>query len=207
MSARKLDNICLAVYLAKFTGFIATPMSQQTFLKVPFVWEESEALIEVSSRLTFETVKAMDNQFISTVTRVMTESVDASDRRRTSEHGPHKATEMFLNSAREDFAYQDEWWQFGINEKGEIVGFVLPVIFPGCAKKGLEEGTIYYMGVLPEYRGLGLANDLLSKGTQILQEVGVWRVFCDTAVDNVRMIAAFKRFGYRQYSEPWERPV
>ncbi|MBW4646841.1 MAG: GNAT family N-acetyltransferase [Goleter apudmare HA4340-LM2] len=142
----------------------------------------------------------------STVTRVMSESIDASDRQRVSKHDPYKAAEMFLNSAR-DFAYQDNWWQFGINEKGEIVGFVLPVVFSGCAKEGLEEGTIYYMGVLPEYRGLGLANDLLSKGTQILQEVGVWRVFCDTAVDNVRMISAFKRVGYRQYSEPWERPV
>ncbi|MEM1256599.1 MAG: GNAT family N-acetyltransferase [Cyanobacteria bacterium P01_H01_bin.21] len=182
-------------------------MSQQTFLKVPFVWEGPEALIEVSSRLTFKPVKAMDDQLISTVTRVMAESVDASDRRRASEHDPRKATEMFLNSAREDFAYQDEWWQFGINEKEEIVGFVLPVIFPGCAKEGLEEGTIYYMGVLPEYRGLGLANDLLSKGTQLLQEVGVWRVFCDTAMDNARMIAAFKRVGYRQYGEPLERPV
>ncbi|MEO1148090.1 MAG: GNAT family N-acetyltransferase [Cyanobacteria bacterium J06638_22] len=182
-------------------------MSQPTFLKVPFVWEEPEALIDVSSRLTFEPIKAVDHQLISTVARVMAESVDASDRRRTSERDPHKAAEMFLHAAREDFAYQDDWWQFGINKKGEIVGFVLPVIFPECAKEGLEEGTIYYMGILPEYRGLGLANDLLFKGTQILQKTGVWRVFCDTAVDNVRMIAAFKRVGYRQYGEPLERPI
>jgi ribosomal protein S18 acetylase RimI-like enzyme len=183
------------------------PMSQQTYLKVPFVWEELERLIEVPSRLTFEPVKAIDDQLISTVTQVMAESVDASDRRRALKHDPHKATEMFLNSAREDFAYQDDWWQFGINEKGKIVGFVLPVIFPGCAKEDLEEGTIYYIGVVPEYRGFGFANDLLSKGTRTLQEIGVWRVFCDTAVDNVRMISAFKRVGYRQYSEPWKRPV
>jgi ribosomal protein S18 acetylase RimI-like enzyme len=85
-----------------------------------------------------------------------------------------------LNEAREDFAYQDEWWQFGIDVQGEIVGFVLPVIYPGFAKDGLEEGTIYYIGALPKYRGLGFANDLLAKGTRILQEVGVWQVFCDT---------------------------
>jgi ribosomal protein S18 acetylase RimI-like enzyme len=182
-------------------------MSQQTFLKVPYVWEEPKPLIEVSSRLTFVPVKAVDDRLISTVMQVIAESVDASDRRRALEPDPHKAAELFLNSAREDFAYQDDWWQFGINEKGEIVGFVLPVIYPGFAKEGLEEGTIYYIGILPEYRGLGFANDLLSKGTKILQEVGVWRVFCDTAVDNVRMISAFKRVGYRQYSEPYEHPV
>jgi ribosomal protein S18 acetylase RimI-like enzyme len=114
---------------------------------------------------------------------------------------------LFLNSAREDFAYQDNWWQLGINETGEIVGFVLPVIYPGFAKAGLEESSIYYMGVLPAYRGLGFANDLLAKGTQILQTVGVWQVFCDTAVDNLRMISAFKQVGYRQHGEPYERPV
>lgn len=184
------------------------PMSQQTFLKVPFVWEEPKPLIEISPRLTFEPVKALqDDRFISTVARVMAESVDASDRQRAAEPDFHAAVEMFLNSASEDFSYQDEWWQFGINEAGEIVGFVLPVIFAGCAKADLEEGTIYYMGVVPEYRGLGFGNDLLSRGTRILQEVGVWQVFCDTAVDNVRMISAFKQVGYRQYSEPWERPI
>lgn len=182
-------------------------MSQQTFLKVPFVWEKSEALIEVPSQLDFEPVEAIDNRLISSVTQVMAESVDASDRHRASEHDPCKATETFLNSAKEDFAYQNQWWQFGINETGKIVGFVLPVIFPGCAKAGLEEGTIYYIGVLPEYRGLGLAKKILFKGTQILQEVGVWRIFCDTAAHNVRMMAAFKRVGYRQYGKPPERPV
>jgi ribosomal protein S18 acetylase RimI-like enzyme len=182
-------------------------MSQQIFLKVPYVWEEPKPLIEVSSRLTFIPVKAVDDRLISTVMQVIAESVDASDRRKASEPDPYKATEIFLNEAREDFAYQDEWWQFGVNEKGEIVGFVLPVICPEYAKEDLEEGTIYYIGVLPKYRGLGFANDLLAKGTQILQEVGVWRVFCDTAVDSVRMISAFKRVGYRQYSEPYERPV
>lgn len=183
-------------------------MSQQTFLKVPFVWEEPKPLVEASSRLIFKPVKAkLDNQLVSVVARVMASSMDASDQRRASEDNPHAAVEMFLNSAQDDFSYQDDWWQFGINPTGDIVGVVLPVTFNGCAKAGLEEGTIYYMGVLPEYRGLGFANDLLSQGTRILQEIGVWRIFCDTAVANMRMISAFKRVGYRQYGEPWERPV
>jgi ribosomal protein S18 acetylase RimI-like enzyme len=182
-------------------------MSQQTFLKVPFVWEEPKPLIEVSPRLTFEPVKArQDNQLISVVTSVMALSLDASDQKRV-EDDPHTAAEGFLDSAREDFSYQPEWWQFGINENGDIIGFVLPVIFNGGAKEGLEEGTIYYLGVLPEYRGLGFATDLLAQGTRTLQEIGVWQVFCDTAIANEPMISAFKRVGYRQYSEPWERPV
>jgi ribosomal protein S18 acetylase RimI-like enzyme len=183
-------------------------MSQQTFLKVPFVWEEPQPLVKVSPRLTFEPVKAKHgNELISVVTRIMAASMDASDQRRALENDPHATVEMFLASAKDDFSYQDDWWQFGINDSGDIVGVVLPVTFNGCAKGDLEEGTLYYMGVVPEYRGCGFANDLLSQGTRILQEIGVWRIFCDTAVVNVHMISAFKRVGYRQYGEPWKRPV
>lgn len=183
-------------------------MSQQTFLKVPFVWEEPKPLIEVPSRLTFESVKAnQGDRLVSVVARIMALSMDASDQRRSSEADPHAAVETFLNSARDDFSYQDDWWQFGMNDSGDIVGVVLPVTFNGCAQGNLEEGTLYYLGVVPEYRGLGFANDLLLQGTRILQEVGVWRIFCDTAVVNVGMISAFKHVGYRQYGEPWERPV
>jgi ribosomal protein S18 acetylase RimI-like enzyme len=183
-------------------------MNQQTFLKVPFVWEEPKPLLEVPSRLTFEPVKAKhSDQLVSIVTRIMALSMDASDQKRASEGNPHAAAEAFLNSARDDFSYQDDWWQFGINDSGDIVGVVLPVMFNGCAKGNLEEGTLYYLGVVPEYRGLGFAKDFLLQGTRILQEIGVWRIFCDTAAANVRMILAFKRVGYRQYGEPWERPV
>lgn len=146
-------------------------------------------------------------QLVSVVARIMALSMDASDQRRASEDDSYAAVEAFLNSARDDFSYQDDWWQFGINDSGDIVGVVLPVTFNGCAKGDLEEGTLYYLGVVPEYRELGFANDLLLQGTRILQEIGVWRIFCDTAVVNVRMISAFKRVGYRQYGEPWERPV
>ena len=183
-------------------------MTQQTYLKVPFVWEEPKPLIEVPQRLTFKPVNSMrDNLLISVVARVMASSMDASHLRKVSEPEPHEAVEKFLNSAREGFSYENDWWQFGINENGDIVGFVLPVIFKECAKEGLEEGTIYDIGVVLEYRGLGFANDLLSQGTRTLQDVGVWRVFCDTSMSNVRMISAFKRVGYRQYSQPWERPI
>lgn len=127
-------------------------MSQQTFLKVPFVWEEPKPLVEVPLRLAFEPVKAKhSDQLVPVVARIMALSMDASDQRRASSDAPHAAVEAFLTSARDDFSYQDDWWQFGINDSGDIVGVVLPVTFNGCAKGDLEEGTIYYMGVVPEY--------------------------------------------------------
>lgn len=183
-------------------------MNQQIYLKVPFVWEEPKPLIEAPSRLRFKSLEAVSNEvLISALAHVMDSSIDASDQNDVLQRGSRQAAEKFLAESRDGFSYQDEWWQFGVNSNDEIVGFVFPVVYKGGTKDGLEEGTIYYIGVLPEYRGLGFGNDLLSKGTRLLQEIGVWRVFCDVAVNNAPMISVFQRVGYRQHSEPWKRPL
>lgn len=80
-------------------------MSQQTSLKVPFVWEEPKPLVEFPSRLTFEPVEAKhDNQLVSAVARIMALSMDANEQRRALESNSHAAVEMFLDSARDDFS-------------------------------------------------------------------------------------------------------
>ena len=181
-------------------------MSQKTYWKVPFVWEEPKPLIELYSRLEFKAAKTLNYEvLLSSIAEVMESSIDASDRKQVLKHGSRQAAEQFIAESREGFSYQDEWWQIGVNSDGRVVGFVLPVIYEGCAKDDLEEASIYYIGVLPKYRGQGFATDLLLKGTKILQNVGVWRIFCDTDENNIPMISTFKRVGYQQYSQPWQR--
>ncbi|WP_017318493.1 GNAT family N-acetyltransferase [Mastigocladopsis repens] len=183
-------------------------MSQQTYLKVPFVWEGSKPLIEVPSRLEFKPAKTLSHEvLVSAVAQVMESSIDASDQKQVMERGSRQVAEQFLAESKDGFSYQNEWWQIGVTSDNKAVGFVFPVIYQGCAKDGLEEATIYYIGVLPEYRGQGFATDLLLKGTRVLQDVGVWKVLCDTDVNNIPMISTFKRVGYQQYSEPWQRPL
>ncbi|MDZ7956101.1 GNAT family N-acetyltransferase [Nostoc sp. DedQUE09] len=79
-----------------------------------------------------------------------------------------------LYSAKDDFWYQDDWWQFGINQNGDIVGFVLLVIFTGCAKEDKEKGTIYDIGVLSEYRGQGGSKQsFVTRNTYITRSRGL----------------------------------
>ncbi|MEM8674704.1 MAG: GNAT family N-acetyltransferase [Cyanobacteria bacterium P01_G01_bin.67] len=183
-------------------------MSQQTYLKVPFVWKEPKPSIEIPSRLEFKAARTLSYEvLISVVAQVMESSIDASDRKQVVESGSRQAAEQFLSESKDGFSYQDEWWQIGFSSDDRVVGFVFPVIYPGYAKNGLEEASIYYIGVLPEYRGQSFAIDLLLKGTRILQDVGVWRVFCDTDTNNIPMISTFKRVGYQQYSEPWQHSL
>lgn len=183
-------------------------MSEQTYLKVPFVWEEPKPLIEVPCRLEFKAAKTLGHEvLLSAIARVMESSIDASDRKQVMERDSRQVAEQFLAGSKDGFSYRDEWWQIGVSGDDKVVGFVFPAIYESCAKDGLEEATIYYIGVLPEHRGQGFATDLLLKGTRVLQDVGVWRVFCDTDANNIPMISTFKRVGYQQYSEPWQRPL
>lgn len=183
-------------------------MDRQSYLKVPFVWQEPKPLIEVPSRLKFKAAQTFSRAaLLSVVARVMESSIDASDRQQVLKRGSHQAAKLFVAESKNGFSYQNEWWQIGVDSDGKVIGFVFPVIYEDCAKEGLEEGTIYYIGVLPKYRGRGFATDLLLKGTRILQDVRVWRVFCDTDVNNIPMISAFERVGYQQYSEPYQRPI
>ena len=89
---------------------------------------------------------------------------------------------------------------------GSGAGFVLPVIYEGCARDGRDEATIYHMGVVPEHRGLGLGRLLLRRATRILVDHGVWRIYCDTPADNAPMIHLFEAEGWQRLPAH-ERPL
>jgi ribosomal protein S18 acetylase RimI-like enzyme len=64
------------------------------------------------------------------------------------------------------------------------------------ARDGLDEGTIYHIGVLPERRGCGLGRLLLARGTDALLDHGVWMISADTAAENAAMIRLFEAQGW-----------
>ena len=73
---------------------------------------------------------------------------------------------------------------------------MLPVVFTGCARDGLDEGTIYHIVVAPEHRGRGLGRLLLGRATDTLLAHGVWQISTDTAAENTPMIRAFTSAGH-----------
>ena len=103
------------------------------------------------------------------------------------------------------FSYlPDRWHVLSVQE--QTAGFVLPVTYDGCSRDGLDEATIYHMGVAPAYRGRGLARLLLRNATLTLVEHGVWRIYCDTAAANAPMIHVFESEGWQRLPAA-ERPV
>lgn len=135
---------------------------------------------------------------------VLADSVDASDTAAVEALGPRRAAERIL-SPPEGFSYRAEWWQV-LRYGDAAAGFVLPVTFDGCARDGLDEATIYHMGVAPAYRGRGFARLLLRKATLTLVDHGVWRIYCDTAAANAPMIHVFESEGWQRLPAA-EQPV
>ncbi len=93
-----------------------------------------------------------------------------------------------------------EWWSI-VAVDDEVAGVVLPVVFTGCARDGLDEGTIYHIGVVAEQRGRGLGNLLLGRATDTLLAHGVWQISCDTAAENEVTIRLFERHGWTRRPE------
>ena len=167
------------------------------YQKKVFVWNEPKPLLTVPSRLQFRPVTEPDRPLLlELLESAMAASLDRHDQEAAARVGGVAAARKFLEEVDEHFGYHLEWWQFGANEADEIVGFSLPVIYPGEQRNGFEEATLYYIGVLPEHRGHGYGFDLLCQATRLMQQVGVWRIYCDTDVLNVPMIKAFERAGY-----------
>ena len=102
-------------------------------------------------------------------------------------------------------SHQRQWWAL-LSLHGKAAGFVLPVTYDDTAHDGLDEGTIFHLGVAPDQRGRGLGRLLLGRATRTLEAHGVWRIYCDTATDNAPMIRLFAAAGWTRLS-PHEQPV
>ena len=169
----------------------------EPYRKTVFVWNEPKPVISVPERLHFWSVREATLPLLHDLVEVaMANSLDRHDQKSVAEYGAAAVAKRFLADVDDYFGYQMAWWQFAANEKQELVGFLLPVIYPGEQRSGLEEATLYYIGVLPEHRGHGYGYDLLCQATRTMQQAGVWRIYCDTDIENIPMIKAFQRAGY-----------
>jgi len=177
-----------------------------TYWKTPFLWEPGSPEPLASSSLTFQV--ADEKWLESAVADVMSHSLDESDRFAVARHGAEHAVTHLMAMLPDYFERPEGWWHAGIDAEGNKVGFVLPVLFKDASQwKGRRpQGTIFYMGVLPPFRGHGYGLALVHHATRLFIEAGCWRILCDTGSDNLPMVSTFRRAGYHERS-PWLRPI
>ena len=142
------------------------------------------------------------------IAAAMASSMDPSDQFTVPRIGVAAAVQEVYDLLPKYFDRQPSWWRIAKSVDGRPVGFVLPVTFKEDRywKDDKPQGTIFYMGVLPEFRGRGYGLELVHEATRMFLSAGCWRIFCDTGTDNVPMVSAFRQAGYLE-REPWQRPL
>jgi len=176
------------------------------YWKTPFVWEEGCPAPKASSRLGSEV--ANGEWLTLAVAQTMASSLDDSDIYAVSQNGPNQAASELITMAPEYFDIPPGWWQVAKDAEGNRVGFVLSALFKGeeTWKDGRPEATIFYMGVLPAYRGRGYGQELLEEAVRTCQLANCWRLFCDTGTNNHPMVSAFRLAGFKERA-PMQRPI
>ena len=107
--------------------------------------------------------------------------------------------EGVLGAARADFKdaqtleYQPDWWELAYTSDDDLAGVIM-------AAKNPSTAVVWYVGVVPEQRGRGLATRLVRRGTRRLLDAGVEEICGDCDLDNVGMVKAFERAGYENFA-------
>jgi len=80
----------------------------------------------------------------------------------------------------------ENWYIASVN--GKIIGLIMPQIFADKA----DEGSLFYIGVLPNERNKGYGKILFQAGLQILKERGAKRYIGSTNTGNKPMLKLFE---------------
>jgi ribosomal protein S18 acetylase RimI-like enzyme len=104
-----------------------------------------------------------------------------------------------LEAARVDFVdaqaleYLPGWWELAYTDGDTLAGVIMGAKNPSSA-------VVWYVGVVPEARGRGLATQLVRRGTERLLAAGVDEIRGDCDLENVGMAKGFERAGYEQFT-------
>ena len=166
-------------------------------------WTPASGIPTADPRLSFRDF-ASDEEVLALTTRVLEGTLDAHSREDLDGATPREVAERQFEEEFARYTTPREWWRVATDESGEPVGFVIPA-------RNSYHHIIAYIGVLPEHRGRGLIDGILTEGTRVLAEAGAPYIRASTDVGNVPMAAAFARGGYATFERiinlAWDAPA
>ena len=158
--------------------------------KKRYVWQNSGAPVKVRVRLKFRSMSDVgEDEFAAAVGRVTVGTLDRRDRSRLRKIGAAETARWYMRVLKEG-QFKPTEWLLGYLADGTLCGLVVP------KRLNDREGTIDYIGVVPELRGSGYGLDLLAKGTALLQQNGFKTVVAETDSENRPFHAELERAGY-----------
>jgi RimJ/RimL family protein N-acetyltransferase len=161
--------------------------------KKRYVWQDSGAALKVRVRLEFRPLSRVgEDEFTIAVGRVTVGTLDRQDRARVRRCGAAETARWYMRVLKEE-GFKPADWLLGYLADGRLCGLVVP------KRLNDREGTIDYIGVVPELRGSGYGFDLLVKGTALLQQNGSKTVVAETDSENLPFHAELERAGYKHH--------
>ena len=161
--------------------------------RLRFEWTQDAGLPPRSGRLTFR-AEPDDEVFVQLFRRVLAGSLDSTSTRTADAVGPDVQARSDVAFYRDKMAGDRAWWRVAQTPDGETVGFGVP-------SRNTDVPVVGYLGVLPEHRGHGYADDIVAEITHVLvAEAGADTIHADTDLGNRPMAAAFERTGYRNFA-------
>jgi ribosomal protein S18 acetylase RimI-like enzyme len=145
--------------------------------------------------------EADDAVLLPLVAQVAAASHDQLDRDGCMRLGADEHARELIADLR-DMRIDEGWWRIAFEQNadgtsGAAIGFILPTA-------SADMGTIGYVGVLPEHRGKGYVDALITHATHVLQAAQFSRIVADTDLSNKPMAKAFERNGWTCFGERLE---
>lgn len=155
--------------------------------RLQFQWDADRPLPPEPGSLVF--APADDETFVRLFATAAEGSLDVMTSRELESSSP-----VELARAEVDY-YQDcpgerSWWHTAATTDGTVVGIAIPSATPTNRNVG-------YLAVLPEHRGRGYVDEILSFITRFHAGQDTSRITATTDLANRPMAAAFRRAGYR----------
>ncbi|MFJ9695556.1 GNAT family N-acetyltransferase [Kitasatospora sp. NPDC101183] len=158
--------------------------------RLRYEWTPSAGLPEPAGRLVFR-AEPEDEVFVDLFRRALEDTLDAASHKEAHRLGAEAQARQDVAFYRDSMPGERSWWRTARTPGGEVVGFGLP-------SRNHTSPVVGYLGVLPEHRGHGYADEILAEITRVLAaETDPQRVLADTDLTNTPMARAFERTGYR----------
>ncbi|MFJ5676619.1 GNAT family N-acetyltransferase [Streptomyces sp. NPDC093097] len=157
--------------------------------RLRYEWTPQAGLPEPSGRLLFG-AEPDDEVFVDLFRRALVGTLDTDSRKEAERVGAEAQARDDVAFYRDNMLGDRSWWRIARTPDGERVGFGLP-------SRNHAFPVVGYLGVLPEHRGRGYADEILADITRVLvSATDPERVRADTDLTNAPMAAAFERVGY-----------
>jgi RimJ/RimL family protein N-acetyltransferase len=123
--------------------------------------------------------------------RIMAEASEGDPFEDSSDRDVDREFQEMVDYAANRF--DPTWWTIASLGE-EVVGVILPQAYAECA----DEGTLFYVGVRPGFRGRGYGRILHAAGLEFLSRHGVTKYVGSTDTRNAPMISVFRANGCAQ---------